>query len=515
MKSLLDLKADASDMSSMFDIHNLGLSELKQDLNRKAIEIDSIRNRTEESLLELKSDFNESMTANYEELSSRIEQVSSDCLQRPKVDAIKTILESGFDDHAKLLEDCMDSYKQLEENVKSTVEKFDQLNTKMDRKAEIDDVNQVLFLKANVDDVRSYLEATITRDEVLSLITNHDTKVNELLGRKADKEQLDSKADVKHVKEALAKKVNTSALASLQQELEHRIQAQEESIKEEIEKKTKGVVGRESIVLALRKKLSTEDFTSFKNEITKKVDDEIKTVVDRHEQEISIIRDQSNNSEDSQAIASLRKEIALKANMNDVVMLLDSKANAKDVDESIKKIQLEQTTMTLPSPIDPPVDGYRWHFDQAVAMNEAVLALNTVARWTWNGQTLKNGNGVPWSAQVVNTSPENFIWRKDHVTIIVVQPGLYEICFGFFSSKKATVQLHVNGEAVLTVHPTSYVLHHSDKHHTIHTHKHHRESGVIAGLSLIDFLTLPEKAKLAIRYSGDELAEGLLSLRKL
>lgn len=150
--------------------------------------------------------------------------------------------------------------------------------------------------------------------------------------------------------------------------------------------------------------------------------------------------------------------------------------------------------------------------DQSV-INEAMLAQNRVARWIWKNGKLKSGHGVPWNVQMINTNPENFIWEKDRVNIIVVQPGLYEICFGFYAKKKPTVQLHINGEPVLSaINSASYVVHHSSgRVASITGHS----SGNITGLTLIDFIAIPERAKVAISYSGDEKAEGFMSLRKL
>jgi hypothetical protein len=40
-------------------------------------------------------------------------------------------------------------------------------------------------------------------------------------------------------------------------------------------------------------------------------------------------------------------------------------------------------------------------------------------------------------------------------------------------------------------------------------------AGPVTGLTLIDFLALPPRAKLSLQYTGEEGAEGFLSLRKL
>lgn len=87
--------------------------------------------------------------------------------------------------------------------------------------------------------------------------------------------------------------------------------------------------------------------------------------------------------------------------------------------------------------------------DQAI-INESLCSENIVGRWTWKSGELKSGSTIPWESQVVNTLPDNFLWEKDKTSILTVAAGLYEISFGFFAKKKPTVQLLVNGEAIIS-----------------------------------------------------------------
>lgn len=102
---------------------------------------------------------------------------------------------------------------------------------------------------------------------------------------------------------------------------------------------------------------------------------------------------------------------------------------------------------------------------------------------------------------------------RDQVTIMTVAPGLYEVTFGFFTHRKPTIQLLINGEPVLAaINSSSYVVHHSSGRMTsIGRHP----AGNVTGLTLIDFLALPPRARVAITYSGEETGEGFISLKKL
>ena len=85
----------------------------------------------------------------------------------------------------------------------------------------------------------------------------------------------------------------------------------------------------------------------------------------------------------------------------------------------------------------------------------------------------------------------------------MVAAGLYEVAFGFFARKKPNAQLLVNGEPVLTATSSTGVVHAT------------RKGAAVTGLTLIDFLILPARARLAICYTGDAEGEGFISLKKL
>ena len=75
---------------------------------------------------------------------------------------------------------------------------------------------------------------------------------------------------------------------------------------------------------------------------------------------------------------------------------------------------------------------------------------------------------------------------------------MYEITFGFFAKKKPNIQVLINGNPVLSaINNSSYVLHHSSgRLATIGEHP----SGNVTGLTCIDFLALPPRARIAMTY---------------
>ena len=203
---------------------------------------------------------------------------------------------------------------------------------------------------------------------------------------------------------------------------------------------------------------------------------------------------------------SLQDEMKAKAGMKDVCSLLDVKANVEDVNLALADVSKEMDGLLT-----------REAFEQSVrkqsAINASLLAESSVGRWIWKDGKTKKGNGVPWNHQSINTDPDNFIWEKDKVSVMAVIPGLYEVTFGFFTRKKPAIQLLVNGEPVLAaINSASYVVHHSSGRLSS-TGQH--PAGNVTGLTLIDFLALPPRARIAVTYNGEEGGEGFLSMKKL
>jgi hypothetical protein len=208
----------------------------------------------------------------------------------------------------------------------------------------------------------------------------------------------------------------------------------------------------------------------------------------------------------SQILESFESGISTKFNEEEARSLIDQKCNIDDVNKALTEVHDELD-------IKANNQQFESHTKMQTEINQALCAENCVARWIWKSGDLKSGFAIPWEIESINTCPENFLWEQDKSNIMTVAPGLYEINFGFFSKKKPTVQLLVNGEPCLSaVNSASYVIHHSSG--KLKSSSKNKE-GNIAGLTLIDFVALPARARVSISFSGESTAEGFLGLRKL
>lgn len=137
------------------------------------------------------------------------------------------------------------------------------------------------------------------------------------------------------------------------------------------------------------------------------------------------------------------------------------------------------------------------HVTEQNTLNQLFCSENCVGRWVWRSGSTRSGL-VPWEAEAINACPENFIWEYNSTTIMTLAPGLYEVYWGFFGKKQPLVELIVNGYPVLSTQAQASPPPMTSK---------------VSGLTCVDFLTLPAKARIAVSCSTS--CEGFLCIRKL
>lgn len=126
-----------------------------------------------------------------------------------------------------------------------------------------------------------------------------------------------------------------------------------------------------------------------------------------------------------------------------------------------------------------------------------------MARWLWQSGEIKSAFAVPWEFECLNNAPENFVWESGNTNILVTSPGIYEVIFAVFSRKRPSIELLVNGEAVL--------IEFSSQGKTWGRHS----DGNVTGACAVEYLALPKRARVSMTYSGESGAKGILSLKKL
>lgn len=261
----------------------------------------------------------------------------------------------------------------------------------------------------------------------------------------------------------------------------------------------------QSTSLSLEKKVSTSDFINLSNEIANlkrsisglSTQEEVDLMRDSLESLQMSFKKKSENDQNerkklSETLENIYKDLAFKATSAEVLEMLDPKVTVEEVNKSIAAIYVD-----LEKKMN--VEDFELHVTGQSVINEALCAENRLARWVWKNGDLSSGN-VVWDVQTVNTSQDTFVWDKGKIMIQILQPGLYQIEYGFFAKKKPTIGVIVNGETAI-IGGNSMSAKPWGKQLT-------------SGITLVDFLVLPNRSRICIAYSG-EPAEGFFGIRKL
>ncbi|KAA6372850.1 MAG: hypothetical protein EZS28_031623 [Streblomastix strix] len=198
-----------------------------------------------------------------------------------------------------------------------------------------------------------------------------------------------------------------------------------------------------------------------------------------HRAHIKSMEKQVESKADSQDYEKLKEELRQRPTQQEIAKVLEKRTDLAELNQQFNQLQQEIQSKAS-------IQDLKQSIIQQNAINETLCGEQCVARWVWrSGKTKANGQ-VPWNVQIT---------------------------FGFYSRKKPSIQVLVNGEVILSaVNTGSYVVHHSSGR--LMSQGSH-PAGNVTGLTMIDFIALPPNAKLSVSYSGEDNAEGFIGLRKL
>jgi hypothetical protein len=244
-----------------------------------------------------------------------------------------------------------------------------------------------------------------------------------------------------------------------------------------------------------QEKLSITDFEEFVNNINQQL-----------KQKLDINKFNNIISTFNSNFENIHKDMNSKADLKNILELLKNKLDLQNFKEILNDLKKDLATKT-------PLSDFSSAMDNQAIINDTLCNENNIGRWLWKSGKVKNNLSIPWEVQIINTSNENFLWEKDKTFIGIKEGGLYEIKMGFFADKKPMIQILVNGEVVISaINSNSYVIHQSPGGRMKGTGK--ASFGNVTGLSLIDFILLPDNAKVSISYTGEK-GIGFLGIKKL
>ena len=197
-------------------------------------------------------------------------------------------------------------------------------------------------------------------------------------------------------------------------------------------------------------------------------------------------------------VATIRREMQTYTKTQDLIPMLETKANMQDIKETLVEIHRDIETRL-------PTVEFHASIPSLQAATETLMLEHCTARWLWTSGSLQSDHRIPWQVQTVNTQPENFIWEAGQTTVYTVAPGLYELSLGIYTRSKPRAQVLVNDQILYRLGGEGGL----EKVWTPHL------DGNLVGLTLNDVVALPTRARIGVTYEGEWRAEAFISLRKL
>lgn len=461
-------------------------AEVMKKMSKEAVEkeVVSIRKDMKDLTLLIKTEVNSVSKAVFENVLQNKSE------KEEKIDKIQKEIEEKEGEIKKEIQILKKEVEKNEKNHKDFL-----LNQGKDSKNEISKINDEIF-KLNSD-----------LDEMIRMNNLEKTSNNSFLNKlKTEIESKMSISQTENVYSSISKDLNTK-IDDFTSQISKSFKVFENEIYKVIEKKTnqtdfhnallsKAEIGSTNI--ALQNKVSYQEF------------DKIKLGIEKLMKELSakldISRFDGYSNSVKRLIDDIRKEINEKSSIKETLSIIKNKADIDDVNHALTQIHEELDIKTNN-------EIFKSAMTKQNLINETLSIENSVGRWIWKSGKMKNGYAIAWDVQSVNTSPENYIFDKEKTSILIMSAGIYEVNLGFYAEKKPTIQILVNGEPIISaVNSASYVIHQSaGRLKNIGKHSY----GNITGLTMIDYINLPDRSRISIIYSGEEGGEGFLSLRRL
>ena len=505
----LNNKLDINDFQNVFENMKQRVDNIDNDLDRL---IQSVKDQFQAVNFALNN--LEDNCANKNDIIINMENILGNKIEKEQVDLLITRAKNNLLDVINQFKSGENSnMKIFEENIQAKMDKMLLDNQSLFN--EITNTNQNINnyftqKQAEMDSLMDRMRTALNNNEFQNKKEFSNTFENKLLQRineKLDiskfeeflnglKEDLDNKLDI-----ITMKKTNEEIIKEINDKIRQLYTDINKDLAQKINKNDLDIILSENNLKinnnneTITEKLSLTDFEDFVNNITLQL-----------KQKLDINKFNNIISTFNTNFENIHKDMNSKADIKNILDILKNKLDTDNFNDILNNIKKELGSKT-------PLADFSSAMDNQAIINDTLCNENNIGRWLWKSGKVKNNLSIPWEVQIINTSNDNFLWEKDKSVIGIKEGGLYEVKMGFYADKKPMIQILINGEVIISaINSNSYVIHQSPGGRMKGTGK--ASFGNVTGLTLVDFILLPDNAKLSISYTG-ETGIGFLGLKKL
>jgi len=460
-----------------------------------------------------------------------------DKINQNKIDLENNIIDNRnkklYEDNINIMKDVKDINNDIQEIKKNINKRIDIINTDIERlldniKSKFETVNiainninkkksdselyknlsNLIKNKLDTDKFDSFIKKVKTNLEnnFLEITKNNNLKIEELIESKIANISSNFSNTLEKQNNTLNNYVNENKneMAQYQIRVQGIINKMDEENKSEIKKI------KDEFIEKIDEKLITDKFYNL-TEDTKKNNYNVNQITPNNINNNFLLNSTGNENNFNNL-----------SNYKQITDILDSK-RSKNEKISIIDDDIHSKIEEIKNELKSNKNEFSSALNNQALINETLCNENKLGRWLWNSGKLKNNYNIIWDTQKINTSPDNFKLENDKSIILVNEGGFYEIFFGFYTNKRPKVQILVDNEVVISnSNKNNNNSNNQTCSNTIYSgfmkaKKNNFGNGGfrnITGLTIIDFIFLPNNAKLSVFYSGDS-GKGFLGLKKL
>ena len=347
------------------------------------------------------------------------------------------------------------------------------------------------------------LEINNNLEQINSEIKNLEKNLEEKIQKKIDENKFDTY--LTNIKKELNSKISIldsqKNIQDIMISFEQKINILITELKQELITNFENLLHEKADITLLNDKISSIDFNILKDYITT-IDYDLKQKME------SMFNDYINITNTN--MENLNKEMLsnITNNKSQINSLLNSKANIDELNIALNQIKKE---------LNNKVNNieFKNSMNNQAMINDIICNENQVGRWLWKSNKNKNKLAIPWDIQSVNTAPDNYIWEKSGINIIVINGGIYQVSLGlYFNSninKKIQVQIIVNSDNVINVKNNNFNnLNNNNDYYSNKGNNLKKMNSV----SYNDFVLLKDNSKIIVTFNGEE-GFGFIGLKKL
>ena len=348
------------------------------------------------------------------------------------------------------------------------------------------------------------MEINNNLEQINSEIKNLEKNLEEKIQKKIDENKFDTY--LTNIKKELNSKISIldsqKNIQDIMISFEQKINILITELKQELITNFENLLHEKADITLLNDKISSIDFNILKDYITT-IDYDLKQKME------SMFNDYINITNTN--MENLNKEMLsnITNNKSQINSLLNSKANIDELNISLNQIKKE---------LNNKVNNieFKNSMNNQAMINDIICNENQVGRWLWKSNKNKNKLAIPWDIQSVNTAPDNYIWEKSGINIIVINGGIYQVSLGlYFNSninKKIQVQIIVNSDNVINVKNNNF-NNLNNNNNDYYSNKGNNLKKMNS-VSYNDFVLLKDNSKIIVTFNGEE-GFGFIGLKKL